>query len=82
MAPLLALRQPERPIQAAYRIEVIDDGGATVPAVTAARQWEDPDISESGRGLRLVDVLSARWNYYCDPAGTVTWFELTGYPRE
>ena len=69
-------------ISGGVRVEVIDDGGATVPAVTATRQWEDPDISESGRGLRLVDVLSARWNYYCDPAGTVTWFELTSHPHE
>jgi len=68
-------------IPGGVRVEVIDDGGATVPAVIADRQPEDPDISENGRGLRLVDVLSASWNYYRDPAGTVTWFELTGHPH-
>jgi anti-sigma regulatory factor (Ser/Thr protein kinase) len=61
------------------RVEVIDDGGMTVPAVTVG-QPGDPGFGEGGRGLRLVEVLSARWDYYSDPAGTATWFELTADP--
>lgn len=62
------------------RVEVIDDGGLTLPAVTAG-QLGDPDFAEGGRGLRLVEVLSARWDHYSDPAGTVTWFELAAEPH-
>ena len=52
------------------RIEVTDAGGPTVPLV------RDPaDLAPGGRGLRLVDALSARWGFYRAPAGTVTWFE-------
>jgi len=61
-------------------IEVIDDGGATVPAATA--QAGEPDLLEGGRGLRLVEQLATRWSYHCDAAGTATWFELTGEPHE
>jgi anti-sigma regulatory factor (Ser/Thr protein kinase) len=60
-------------------IEVIDEGGATVPAATQAGGL---DLLEGGRGLRLVELLSTRWSYHCDTAGTVTWFELTGAPHE
>jgi anti-sigma regulatory factor (Ser/Thr protein kinase) len=61
-------------------IEVIDDGGATVPAATA--QAGGLDLLEGGRGLRLVEQLATRWSYHCDAAGTVTWFELTRVPHE
>ena len=62
------------------RIEVIDDGAPTVPAVSSSQ--EDPSrLTEDGRGLQLVDALSARWGHYTDQAGTVTWFELAGEPR-
>jgi len=60
------------------RIEVIDEGGATVPAL----RTRDSELTEGGRGLQLLDDLSARWDYYQDTAGTVTWFELTEPPRE
>jgi anti-sigma regulatory factor (Ser/Thr protein kinase) len=60
------------------RVEVIDEGGATVPAL----RTRDDELAEGGRGLQLLDDLSARWDYYQDAAGTVTWFELTGYPYE
>lgn len=60
-------------------IEVIDDGGPTVPAVTG--QPGELDLLEGGRGLRLVELLATRWSYHCDTAGTVTWFELTREPH-
>jgi anti-sigma regulatory factor (Ser/Thr protein kinase) len=58
------------------RIEVIDDGGTTLPVVSFNQI--EPDLAGNGRGLRLVEALSAAWNHYSDIAGTVTWFELTG----
>lgn len=66
-------------IQDGVVIEVIDDGGPTVPAVTG--QPGEPELLEGGRGLRLVEVLATRWSYHCDTAGTVTWFELTREPH-
>jgi anti-sigma regulatory factor (Ser/Thr protein kinase) len=56
------------------RVEVIDEGGATVPTLLPGLGLLEPP--EGGRGLYLVDMLSARWDYWCDKAGTVTWFEL------
>jgi anti-sigma regulatory factor (Ser/Thr protein kinase) len=60
------------------RIEVIDNGGATVPALKTAE--DAGDLSEDGRGLQMVEMLSARWGHYSDDAGTVTWFELMERP--
>src|SRR5450759_773974 len=56
------------------RAEVIDEGSATVPALRPVPS-EPTDLAEGGRGLQLVDMLSTRWNYCRDEAGTVTWFE-------
>ena len=52
-----------------------DDGGPTVP-----RMCRDDDLAEAGRGLRLVEAYSLRWDYY--PVGTrmVTWFECVAEP--
>jgi len=66
-------------IPAGIRVEVIDDGGLTGPAVHLSQPGQ-PDLAENGHGLRLVEILSARWNHYSDAAGTVTWFELLGPP--
>jgi anti-sigma regulatory factor (Ser/Thr protein kinase) len=63
------------------RVEVTDQGGATVPVLRPGQPGA-PELAERGRGLQLVDMLSARWSYLCDPAGTVTWFELAEPPRE
>jgi anti-sigma regulatory factor (Ser/Thr protein kinase) len=63
------------------RAEVTDQGGATVP-VLRPDQPGPPELAERGRGLQLVDMLSARWSYLCDTAGTVTWFELVEPPHE
>lgn len=62
-------------IPGGIRAEVTDDGGETVPVLRPTRPAE-PDLSESGRGLQLVDMLSDRWGYSCDEPGTITWFEL------
>jgi anti-sigma regulatory factor (Ser/Thr protein kinase) len=63
------------------RVEVIDEGSTTIPAARLSRPQE-LDLAENGHGLRLVEILSARWGHYRDAAGTVTWFELTEPPRE
>ena len=55
------------------RVEVLDAGGASVPALARA---DDADNEVTGHGLRLVRDLSARWGYHRDGAGLVTWFEV------
>ena len=62
-------------IPGGIRAEVIDEGGATVPALHPGPP-ESPELTVSGRGLLLVNELAARWSYSRDEAGTVTWFEL------
>jgi anti-sigma regulatory factor (Ser/Thr protein kinase) len=57
------------------RAEVADGGGATVPTLSRSAAGS-PDLSESGRGLRLVDLLSLRWGYHREGTRTITWFEL------
>ena len=54
------------------RVEVLDAGGASVPFLGD----RGDDLTEHGRGLRLVSELSARWDYRRDDAGLVTWFEV------
>jgi anti-sigma regulatory factor (Ser/Thr protein kinase) len=54
------------------RVEVIDDGGQSVPTL---RHPAD-GMAEGGRGLQLLDGLSAEWGYFQGEFGTVTWFEL------
>ena len=65
-------------IPGGIRAEVTDDGSETVPALRPTQPAEpgQPDLAESGRGLQLVDMLSARWGYSRDEPGTITWFEL------
>jgi anti-sigma regulatory factor (Ser/Thr protein kinase) len=53
------------------RVEVTDRGGPGVPELRPV------DVeAEGGRGLQLVERLSARWDWYLDSGQTVTWFEL------
>jgi len=56
-------------------VEVIDDGGATVPTLC-----RDDHLAETGRGLWLVDAYSLAWNYHHTAARTVTWFECVPEP--
>jgi serine/threonine-protein kinase RsbW len=67
-------------IPGGIRAEVSDEGGATVPALHPGPPGS-PELTLSGRGLQLVDMLAARWSYSRDEAGTVTWFELDLPPQ-
>lgn len=54
------------------RIEVTDEGAATVPRPRCARDGDD-----DGRGLRLVERLSVRWGVgQAALGGTVVWSEV------
>ena len=57
------------------RVEVIDDGGPTVPTVRPGG-----DLTDNGRGLRLVEAYALAWNYRRSTAGTHTWFECLPEP--
>jgi anti-sigma regulatory factor (Ser/Thr protein kinase) len=63
------------------RGEVIDEGGATDPMLSSS-QAGPTVLAENGRGLQLVQMLSARWSFAHDEAGTVTWFELASSARQ
>ena len=52
------------------RIEVYDDG----PGVPVQRQVQAVEVS--GRGLRIVDSLSASWGTIPRPAGKCVWSEM------
>jgi anti-sigma regulatory factor (Ser/Thr protein kinase) len=54
---------------------VVWDAGPRAPALI-----ELADLAESGRGLALVDALSARWDWYATPgaAGKVVHALITG----
>jgi signal transduction histidine kinase len=58
------------------RIEVWDQAGG-IPARTGGVGWE----AEAGRGLSMVDALSAGWGWYPGPAAKCVWAEmLVGRP--
>jgi|ERR1700678_2781809 anti-sigma regulatory factor (Ser/Thr protein kinase) len=57
------------------RVEVADDGGATVPSVSCG-----DDLAETGRGLQLVSAYSTSWDYRRSATYTVTWFECLANP--
>jgi anti-sigma regulatory factor (Ser/Thr protein kinase) len=59
------------PIGAGVRVEVADQSAWTYPV---PRPHHEPD--ERGRGLELVDAMSARWGWRPHGAGKVVWFEL------
>jgi len=49
----------------------VHDTSCTLPKLTDA-----PADAEAGRGLRLVDALSAEWGFYRTPAGKAVYFTL------
>jgi anti-sigma regulatory factor (Ser/Thr protein kinase) len=54
------------------RIEVMDEGAGTVPQLR-----ESNDVACHGRGLRLVEQVSARWGVYPGLlGGSVVWAEV------
>ncbi|MEU9889323.1 ATP-binding protein [Sphaerisporangium sp. NPDC051011] len=59
-------------VDGALRVEVADGGGETVPCLCSRGM-----LLESGRGIKLVDVMATRWGFTRDSrASTTTWFEL------
>jgi anti-sigma regulatory factor (Ser/Thr protein kinase) len=64
---------------ASVRVEVGDQGGASVPALAPGG---DAGALTGGRGLRIVEVLADRWGHEGDELGRVVWFEVTGKPGE
>ena len=58
------------------RVEVTDDGAATVPMVHPVC-GED----EGGRGMQLVSALASAWNCRREGSRTTTWFELAPRPQ-
>jgi anti-sigma regulatory factor (Ser/Thr protein kinase) len=56
-------------------VEVLDDGGATVPTLR-----HGADLAETGRGLWLVDTYSLSWDYRRNATHTVIWFECLPEP--
>ncbi len=63
-------------------IAVIGDGSNTTPT---ARHHDTADLSESGRGLELVNLLATRWGHYGDHSRTtrtLVWFRLDWPPGD
>jgi len=63
-------------------LAVIDDGSHTTPT---ARHHGIADLSESGRGLELVNLLATRWGHYGNHNGTtrtLVWFRLDWTPDD
>jgi serine/threonine-protein kinase RsbW len=59
------------------RVEVTDDGAATLPGVCPASQ-----DAEDGRGLYLVSAEAAAWSCSRQGNRTTTWFELGAESRQ
>jgi hypothetical protein len=59
------------------RITIADQGGPTVPC----RRALDLE-SMAGRGIALIDELSAQWGYVRTPAGTKVWCDLAEDPAK
>lgn len=58
------------------RVEVTDTSGDGVPVLPPVSGAADAE-AEGGRGMLLVDTLSARWGYQRGGGLATTWFELT-----
>ncbi|MFK4148678.1 ATP-binding protein [Streptomyces sp. NPDC004065] len=56
---------------AVVRVEVTDQGAAVLPGPSSS-----PDPDEHGRGLGIVNALSARCGVRRDPGGTSRWAEV------
>ncbi len=59
------------------RLEVADDGAA------GGRPHVKAEVgAETGRGMRIVEALSARWGFRADGPRTVVWAEFPAPPTE
>lgn len=58
--------------QDVLRVAVTDDGGAT----SRPRLHQGDLFAEGGRGLAIVQDLTARWEFEDSGAGLTVWFEL------
>ncbi len=61
-------------------IAVIDDGSPTTPA---PRSHDPAELTESGRGLDLVELLTTRWGHHGnhhETTRTLVWFRLDWNP--
>ena len=54
-----------------YRLEVADDGAAD-----GHPHLKDEEGAETGRGMRIVEALAARWGFRTDGRRTVVWAEF------
>jgi anti-sigma regulatory factor (Ser/Thr protein kinase) len=61
------------------RVEVTDRVGDGAPFLSSAASAGGE--AEGGRGIRLVDALSARWGYERGGGLATTWFEIPGAER-
>jgi anti-sigma regulatory factor (Ser/Thr protein kinase) len=57
------------------RVEATDSGGDGAPVLPPASGTADGE-AERGRGLWLVDMLSARWGYQRGGGMATTWFGI------
>jgi anti-sigma regulatory factor (Ser/Thr protein kinase) len=62
------------------RVEIGDQGSASEPRL--ADDELPADVLTGGRGLRIVDMLAAKWGHAGDELGRVVWFEVTAKPGE
>jgi len=59
-----------------YRLEVADQGAAGGRPHVKDEYAEEGTGAESGRGMRIVEALAARWGFRTDGARTVVWAEF------
>jgi anti-sigma regulatory factor (Ser/Thr protein kinase) len=60
-------------LRGTIRIEVHDSVRGSLPAAQ-----QDGSDAESGRGLTVIETLSARWGWQPAPHGKIVWCELVG----
>jgi anti-sigma regulatory factor (Ser/Thr protein kinase) len=58
------------------RLVVADGGGPGTPRLRPDAGLEEGRLAEGGRGLRLVDALSARWGTFRLPDAQVVWCDF------
>ncbi|MEV5413478.1 ATP-binding protein [Thermopolyspora sp. NPDC052614] len=59
-------------------VKVTDEGSDTIPTAPC---HPDDDLTESGRGIRLIRALSSRWGFLEEPPRCTLWFVLSHDPE-